>query len=163
MFANIPLFSDIASLLKKDIRTGLQKSLPDYMIPSDFIAVSHLPVTSNGKVDRKFLAQREERGAVNKQNYQPPGTDVEKKLVEIWKGLLSVERVGIYDNFFELGGHSLLAIRVIAAIRDEWEIELLVKDIFVHPTIDELGKYIAIQSNVYSVEDDLTEFDIVTL
>jgi acyl carrier protein len=162
-FTNIPLFTDIASLLQKEIRVMLQQSLPAYMIPSDFIAVSHLPVTNNGKVDRAFLAQREERGIINKQNYQPPVTEVEKILAIIWKELLSVERIGIHDNFFELGGHSLLAIRVIAAIRDRWEIELLVRDIFEYANIFELAKYVEIQMNVYSLEDDTAEFDIVTL
>ncbi|GEO12157.1 non-ribosomal peptide synthetase, partial [Segetibacter aerophilus] len=162
-FTNIPLFADIASILQKDIRSILQKSLPEYMIPADFVAVSHLPLTSNGKVDRAFLAKREERGVVNKQNYQPPTSAVEVALAEIWKELLGIDRIGIYDNFFELGGHSLLAIRVIAAIREKWEVELLVKDIFEYSTISDLSKYIEIQLNIYTLEDDSAEFEIVTL
>jgi acyl carrier protein len=162
-YTNIPLFSDIAAILQKDIRGTLQQSLPDYMVPADFIAVSHLPVTSNGKVDRAFLAKREDRGIVNKQNYQAPSTDVEIALANIWKDLLGIERIGIYDNFFELGGHSLLAIRVIAAIREKWEVELLVKDIFEYSTISDLSKYIEIQLNIYTLEDDSAEFEIVTL
>jgi len=160
---NIPLFSDIIAILQKDIRAALRRALPDYMIPSDYIAVSHLPLTSNGKIDRKFLAQREERGVANQQNYHPPVTEVEKRLVHIWKNLLGIDRIGIHDNFFELGGHSLLAIRVIAAIREEWDVELLVKDIFEYVTISEMSKYIEIQLNTYTLEDDSAEFEIVTL
>jgi acyl carrier protein len=133
------------------------------MIPSDFIAVDHLPVTSNGKIDRAFLALRQERGVVNKQNYQAPATEVEVMLAALWKELLGIDRIGVYDNFFELGGHSLLAIRVIAAIREKWEVELLVKDIFTYSTISDLGKYIEIQLNTYSLEGDSEEFEIVTL
>jgi acyl carrier protein len=162
-FANTPLFSDISILLQKDIRSLLQQRLPDYMIPSELFALNQLPLTLNGKVDRLFLSQREANGIAKQLNYQQPTTEVEKILVDIWQELLGLERIGISDNFFELGGHSLLVIRLISAIRNRLEIELLAKDIFVYPTIHELAKYVKIHSNIYSLEDDPTEFEIVTL
>ncbi|MBC7874935.1 MAG: AMP-binding protein, partial [Ferruginibacter sp.] len=139
---NIPLFSDISYLLQKDIRDWLNISLPDYMVPSEFIALRQLPLTTNGKVDRLFLSQREDRVFVNTLNYLPPVTDLEKNLAEIWKALLHLERVGMEDDFFDLGGHSLLAMRVISAIRKTLEVELNIKALFVHPTIGMLAKHI---------------------
>ncbi|MBC7875213.1 MAG: AMP-binding protein, partial [Ferruginibacter sp.] len=139
---NIPLFSDISYLLQKDIRDLLNISLPDYMVPSEFTALRQLPLTINGKVDRLFLSQREDRVFVNTLNYLPPVTDLEKGIAEIWKDLLHLERVGIEDDFFDLGGHSLLAMRVISAIRKTLQVELNIKALFVHPTIGLLARHI---------------------
>ncbi|MEO6231489.1 MAG: amino acid adenylation domain-containing protein [Ferruginibacter sp.] len=158
-FTNIPLFNDISLLMQKKLRLALQKSLPDYMVPSDFIALYQLPLTNNGKVDRKFLSQRHDRALSNKFNYQPPETEIEIKLATIWQNLLGVERVGIYDNFFELGGHSLLAMRVISSIRNEFEVELVIKDLFQFTTIRELSKYLEVQLNIYSEDQDSSEYE----
>ena len=160
---NTPLFNEISLQLQKEIKLLLQQRLPDYMIPAEMHALQHLPLTANGKVDRKFLSLREAKGTANHLNFQPAVTDIEKILVSIWQQLLGLDRIGVTDNFFELGGHSLLAIRLISAIRDEWNVELLAKDIFMYPNIYELGKYIKIQSNVYTLEDDATEFETITL
>ncbi len=144
---NIPLFNDVSFSLQSDIRAELHERLPEYMIPSDMIALNHLPLTNNGKIDRKFLSQREDRSIVNKLNYQPPSNDTESKLVKIWQELLNLERVGTDDNFFEIGGHSLLGMRLISAIRREMETELAIKDLFIHPTIARLAEHLIKQSN----------------
>ena len=143
---NIPLFNDISLMLRKDIRGKLQESLPEYMIPSDMIALNQLPLTNNGKVDRKFLSQREDLVVTNKMNYQAPATDTEIMLANIWQELLGLDRIGVHDNFFELGGHSLLGMRVISAIRRKLETELAIKDLFLYPTIAELGVHLDSQS-----------------
>jgi acyl carrier protein len=139
---NIPLFTDISFLIQKEIRELLHRRLPDYMVPSEFIALRQLPLTNNGKVDRLFLSQQEDRVFTNTLNYQPPGTHLEKAIAEIWKDLLHLDRVGIEDNFFDLGGHSLLAMRLIGAIRKKLEVELHIKELFVHPTIGLLAGHI---------------------
>lgn len=162
-FTNIPLFNDISLLIQKDLRTALQKTLPEYMVPSDFIALYQLPLTNNGKVDRKFLSQRQDRDLSNKLNYQAPETDIEIKLATIWQNLLGVERAGINDNFFELGGHSLLAMRVISAIRKEFEVELVIKDLFQFTTIRELSKYLEVQLNIYSEDNDASEYELLNI
>ena len=77
--------------------------------------------------------------------------------------MLAIERIGIYDNFFELGGHSLLAIRVIAAIRERWGLELLVKDIFGYQTIEDLSKFIEVQLGIHQLRDSEGEFEVITL
>ncbi|WP_324672444.1 non-ribosomal peptide synthetase [Hymenobacter sp. GOD-10R] len=139
---NISLFNDISALLQKDIRTLLQRRLPEYMVPAEFIPLGYLPLTSNGKVDRRFLTQREDRGVINKFNYQAPRNELEQKLATIWQELLVLDKIGIYDNFFELGGHSLLATRVVSAVRKQLAVELVIKDLFVHPTIADLSEYL---------------------
>ncbi len=144
---NIPLFADISLLLQKDIRALLKQRLPEYMIPSEMVALAHLPLNTNGKTDRRFLSEREDVAIVNKLSYQPPQTELETKLAPIWQDLLRIERVGIQDNFFELGGHSLLVMRLISAVRRELDVELAIKDLFVYSTIAKLSGYLkALQS-----------------
>lgn len=142
---NIPLFPDICEVLEKDIRVQLQQRLPEYMVPSAFVALQVLPLTSNGKVDRRFLTEWEFIQRKRLLNYQAPVTATEQQLADIWQHLLGLERIGTLDNFFELGGHSLLATRVVSAIRKEMEAELTVKDFFLHPTIASLAGYLQLQ------------------
>ena len=144
---NIPLFTDISLLLQKDIRTLLKQRLPEYMIPSELIALARMPLNTNGKTDRKFLSEREDVAIENKLNYKPPQTKLETRLAAIWQELLRRERIGIQDNFFELGGHSLLVMRLISAVRRELSVELAIKDLFIYPTIAKLAVYVeALQS-----------------
>ncbi|WP_212004575.1 non-ribosomal peptide synthetase [Chitinophaga sp. HK235] len=140
--SNIPLYADITESLAQDIRKNLQQRLPDYMVPADLIALLQLPLTNNGKIDRKFLSTREDMQSKSLINYQEPVTAAERQLVDIWQSVLGIARVGIYDDFFELGGHSLLATRAVSAIRKMMEVELKVKDFFLYPTIARLARYL---------------------
>ncbi|QJB31967.1 non-ribosomal peptide synthase/polyketide synthase [Chitinophaga oryzae] len=139
---NVPLFTDICEALQKNIKQQLLDRLPDYMVPADFVALQKLPLTGNGKVDRKFLAAWEDIQRKRLINYVAPTNATEQHLAGIWQHLLGVERVGIEDNFFELGGHSLLATRVVAAVRKDMDVELTVKDFFIYPTIALLAAYL---------------------
>ncbi|MEO7533118.1 MAG: amino acid adenylation domain-containing protein, partial [Ferruginibacter sp.] len=126
---------------KAAVTSWLHSRLPDYMIPAFWVEMQMLPLTSNGKVNRKALPDFDASGlTINK--YVAPRYKVEKILVEIWEKLLGVERVGIYDNFFELGGHSLLAMRLVAATRKELAVELAIKDLFINPTIAALAEHL---------------------
>ncbi len=144
-YTNIPLFDSIGKLLQKDIRALLHERLPEYMVPSELIAIGKLPLTNNGKIDRLFLSQREEKDSVNKHTYVAPTTELEEQLAVIWQDLLGIEKIGIRDNFFELGGHSLLAMRVISATRRQLQAELAIKDIFINPTIASLAGHLQVQ------------------
>ena len=126
--------------LSKDIKKILSNSLPDYMIPSLIKVIDKIPLTSNGKVDKKKLPdiKVERENAVKV--YIPPKNDKEEKLIAIWQDILKVEKIGIKDNFFELGGHSLLVTQLIARVRDILDFELPVKTIFEKPTVEELAK-----------------------
>ncbi|KAG0211800.1 hypothetical protein BGX28_007390 [Mortierella sp. GBA30] len=102
----------LAYTLREYIATGL----PDYMVPAAFVRLDELPVTPNGKVDRRALPEPDTKSFVI-QDYEAPQGDVETELAAIWVQLLKIERVGRYDNFFTLGGHSLLAVRMIESLR----------------------------------------------
>nr|HMS64746.1 non-ribosomal peptide synthetase [Ignavibacteria bacterium] len=147
---------------KTDIVNYLRTKIPGYMIPSFWVELENLPLTQSGKINRKALPDPE-TGRTEGTEYVEPGNDTEKKLAEIWKELLKIDRVGIYDNFFELGGHSLLAMRVITAVQKEFEIELVVKDLFNFTNISDLGKYIEIQTKEFTEEKDSAEYEQFTI
>ncbi|MDX1952415.1 MAG: amino acid adenylation domain-containing protein [Verrucomicrobiota bacterium] len=125
-----------------EIKTTLQKCLPEYMVPNVIVALPKLPLTPNGKVDRKALPAPESTGS--RRAYSAPQTEQEQKLARIWADVLKLERVGMNENFFELGGHSLLAIQVISRVRDQFQVEISLRNFFDRPTLEamalELGK-----------------------
>ncbi|HEX2196833.1 MAG TPA: amino acid adenylation domain-containing protein, partial [Actinomycetota bacterium] len=96
------------------LRAHLGTTLPDFMIPSAFVALAELPLLPNGKIDRDALPSPEAARPDLATKFEPPRTDTEKKLVEIWKSVLRLDKVGIFDNFFELGGDSILIIQIVA-------------------------------------------------
>lgn len=112
------------------LRTQLQSMLPDYMVPSSFTFLASMPLNAADKIDRKALPSPD--GHLMEDDYVPANTDSEQMLVVIWANLLKLDtdKTGVTANFFELGGHSLLAIKLIVDIRDKFDVELTVKDIF---------------------------------
>lgn len=127
-----------ASVLAEELRAGLRKSLPEYMVPSAFVLLEKLPQTPNGKVDRKALPPPE--GLTEREvEYVAPRTPVEETLCAVFARVLGTDRVGIHDNFFALGGHSLLAIQVASRIASALDVELSVEDVFRGPTVAELA------------------------
>ncbi|WP_160718118.1 non-ribosomal peptide synthetase, partial [Chitinophaga solisilvae] len=116
------------------IVSWLSARLPDYMVPNLWMSLEELPLTANGKINKKALPDPG-MGAVSLAAYAAPRNEQEAALARIWQQLLEIERVGIYDEFFKLGGHSLLAMRLVAAIRKELSAEMTVKDVFLHRTI----------------------------
>ena len=122
------------------LREFLKETLPEYMMPSAFVFLDALPLTSNGKVDRKALPEPDQSNLELEESYVAPRTPVEEVLTEIWAQVLRVEQVGIHDNFFELGGHSLRAIQVIARVRKGFQVELPVRQLFETPTVAGLAE-----------------------
>jgi amino acid adenylation domain-containing protein len=104
------------------LRVHLKKSLPDYMEPSAFVTLAALPLTPNGKVDRTALPAPEGRPEIAA--YAGPRTPIEEALVGIWCEVLRLDRVGVHDNFFDLGGNSLLTIRLVARVREAFDVDL---------------------------------------
>jgi amino acid adenylation domain-containing protein len=119
------------------LRDRLRQSLPEYMVPSAFVALDALPLTANGKLDRKALPAPE-GDAYGQRSYEAPLGEVEAALAEIWAEVLGVERVGRWDHFFELGGHSLLAIRLIGRMRRAG-LHTDVRALFTTPVLAELA------------------------
>jgi acyl carrier protein len=124
-----------------DLRYFLKSKLPDYMLPSAFFVLKALPLTLNGKVDRRALplsAVRTEAAEIT----IAPRTSIEAALAEIWIKLLGLEEVGVHDNFFQLGGHSLLATQLILRVRNSFQVEVPLRTLFETPTIAGLAQYI---------------------
>jgi amino acid adenylation domain-containing protein len=122
-----------------ELRQHLLKKLPDYMVPAAFVGLAALPLTVNGKVDRKALPAPTENRLASGVEFEAPRMPTEAALAKIWCELLGVERVGIHDNFFVLGGHSLLAMRMAFRIQDLLNVELPANAVLEFPTIAELG------------------------
>jgi amino acid adenylation domain-containing protein len=118
-----------------ELRSFLKSKLPDYMIPSTFVFLDALPLTSNGKLDRRALPAPDHHSSELKETFVAPRTPTEKTIAEIWAQTLRQELVGIHYNFFDLGGHSLLATRVISRVRQAFGIELPLRALFENPTV----------------------------
>ena len=124
------------------LRTFLGASLPDYMIPSYFVVLETLPLTSSGKINRKALPKPDSSTLSTGTTYVAPRNTIEEELVKIWQTVLNQEKIGINDNFFSLGGHSLRATRMVALIQQMLSVEIKLREIFTHSTIAELGQII---------------------
>ncbi|MEY9927498.1 amino acid adenylation domain-containing protein/non-ribosomal peptide synthase protein (TIGR01720 family) [Catenulispora sp. GP43] len=121
-----------------ELRAHLEADLPDYMVPAAFVAVPQLPLTANGKVDRRRLPAPDWAAGSGDTAYRAPGTETETVLAAIWADLLGVDRVGADDNFFMLGGDSILSIQVVSRARSAG-LALSPRDLFRHPTIAALA------------------------
>jgi thioesterase domain-containing protein/acyl carrier protein len=120
------------------LRGHLQDRLPEYMVPSAFVALDALPLTPNGKIDRVALPAPEGRGAAGA--YLAPRTAMEEVLAAIWAEVLKIDRVGVHDNFFALGGHSLVAIQLIIRVRAALGIDVPLRTLFESaPTVAEMA------------------------
>lgn len=144
-----------------ELKAHLLKSLPEYMVPSYFVRLDKLPLSPNGKVDRKALPEPDSE--INKgTEYVAPSNEIEEKLAFIWSEVLSVDKVGVNDNFFELGGHSLKATILISKINKEFEIELPLMELFNSQTISEVANIIRGYKKKFSELDDILK-DIESL
>jgi amino acid adenylation domain-containing protein len=121
-----------------ELREALASRLPHYMIPSRFVVLEEMPLTDNGKINRRALPNCAHYD-VSGGGYTAPRTAVEQGLSDIWRELLGVERVGASDNFFEMGGHSLLATRLLSHVRDRFAVELSLRVVFESPTVETLA------------------------
>jgi amino acid adenylation domain-containing protein len=132
-----------AEVSTSELRRHLSAHLPEYMIPAVFVPLAELPLTANGKLDRKALPAPDGSRPVLEREFVAPRSETEKLLAEIWSEVLGVSQVGIHDNFFELGGHSLLATTVISRIRASFSVELPLRYLFEARTIARLALAIA--------------------
>lgn len=125
-----------------ELRRFLAARLPGYMIPAQFQRLESLPLTANGKTDRKALRQLKTAQTETETAYTPPENEIEEILAGIWSEVLQAEKIGRDDNFLELGGHSLAAIRIMTRANDAFDLELPLNKIFEMPTIASLAEYI---------------------
>ena len=127
-------------LILNELRYFLKQKLPQYMIPSAFVSLNSLPLTPNGKIDRCALRNIEIQPQIAATNV-PPQTRAEKLIAAIWQELLHLENVSIYDNFFDMGGHSLLMIQVCNRLKEIFNQDISIVNLFKYPTINDLAKY----------------------
>ena len=124
-----------------DLKRALATRLPEYMVPAQFVFLDAMPLTTNGKVDRKALPAPSDDTAAPASGVAPR-TKTEQKLAAIWAELLGHDRFGVEDNFFELGGHSLQAIKIVSKIREAFEVSLSPQALFDEPTIGGLARLV---------------------
>jgi amino acid adenylation domain-containing protein/FkbH-like protein len=117
------------------LRAQVEEHLPGYMMPTAFVMLEQMPLTPNGKVDRRTLLERDLSRSSSDRNYVAPRTVTEEILAEAMSHLLKAERVGAHDNFFELGGHSLLAMQLMSRVRESFGVELALRKLFESPTV----------------------------
>ena len=131
--AYIKTCSEINSM---EIRTQLRRKLPEYMVPPYIIKVGHLPVNKNGKIDKLALPEPQ---ITSSKEYISPRTDIEKRIVEIIKEILGVQKVGINDDFMQLGGHSLKAIRLTCFLNKEFGCNISTRDVLENGAVENLA------------------------
>ena len=126
----------------ESLRSLLSQRLPDYMVPSAFVPMDAIPLTPNQKVDRNALPLPDNLRPGLEQQYEAPRSPIEAAVAEIWSELLGVDRVGVQDRFFDLGGHSLMATQVLSRVRQQFEVELPLRQLFEQPTVANLARMI---------------------
>ncbi len=137
---------------RKALQKALHEKLPEYMIPQLWVELDSIPMTNNGKIDKKALLDPEME-ILSGEEYVAPRNETEFSLVSIWQTLLGIEKIGVLDSFFELGGHSLLVTRLVSLIRENLNVEIAIKDVFEYNTIEELASYIEF---IQLKHDDIT-------
>jgi amino acid adenylation domain-containing protein len=137
------------------LREELKEKLPSYMVPAAIIVLPAIPLTTNGKIDRKALPAPDMSLATRAEEFVAPRSDAEQTLAQIWAEVLRLERVGIHDKFFEIGGHSLKATQVVSRIREVFDVELPLRRIFEQPTVAELASTVtdAILEQIHELTD----------
>ena len=123
----------------ESLKEALKDRLPDYMVPGAFVELKKLPLTANGKIDRKQLPEPEERAS---HAYRAPATSTEELVAQIWAEVLKVDRLSTDENFFDLGGHSLLATQVISRIRRVLGVDLPLRTMFDAPTVSRIAQQV---------------------
>jgi thioesterase domain-containing protein/acyl carrier protein len=130
-----------AGLRISEVREHMLGKLPEYMVPGAYMELEKLPLTHNGKIDRKALPRPD--GGTREEEYVGPRDATEETLCRLWQEVLRRERVGIHDNFFSMGGHSLLAVQLISRIKQAFAVEIHLSALFAGPTVARMAKHIA--------------------
>ncbi|MGK5520022.1 amino acid adenylation domain-containing protein [Micromonospora sp. URMC 107] len=138
-----------------ELRAHLGERLPDYMVPAQWMVLDALPLTTSKKVDRRALPAPTPVRADPGRAYEAPRTPLEETVAGIWAAVLEVDRVGVHDDFFDLGGHSLLATRVLAHLRQSFDIDLPLRLLFERTTVADLADAVhtAIENEIARLSD----------
>src|SRR5262249_17304648 len=129
---------------ESDMRYLARQTLPKYMVRAAFVPLDALPLTANGKLDRRSLPPPEKPEPSRQETFVPPRTAVEERLAKLWSAVLDIDHLGVHDNFFDLGGHSLLATQLVSRIYTAFGLNLPLRRFFEIPTIAGLAEEIEI-------------------
>ena len=130
-----------------ELRLFVQSLLPDYMVPSIYVFLDSLPLTTNGKVDRKALPKPDTTRPNLEETFVAPTGAVESALAEIWAQVLGLERVGVHDNFFDLGGHSLLLMQLHGKLKEKFQTDISLVELFEYSTVYAQAKRLSKQES----------------
>jgi amino acid adenylation domain-containing protein len=144
-----------------DLRSFVKERLPEYMVPAAFVVLDAMPLTPNGKVDRRALPAPVWGRSDDEEGFVEPRNEIEEALAELWKEVLNVPRVGAFDSFFEVGGHSLLATQLVSRIQQMFEIDLKLRTLFEAPTLAELS--LVVEELMIAKVDSLSEEELAQL
>ena len=126
----------------EELRGFLQERLPEYMMPAAIVPLERMPLTPNGKVDRRALPAPESAAAAPGREYVAPRNELERQLVQVWEEVLGVRPVGVTDNFFELGGYSLLALRLMARVNQQFGCEISLQNLLRTETVEAMAEFV---------------------
>ena len=138
LVAYCTMVPDVEAADAEALRRHLSAGLPDYMVPAAYVRLTAMPLTANGKLDRKALPAPED-GAYAARGYEAPVGEAEAQLARIWADVLGIARVGRHDNFFELGGHSLLALQLVARVAKAFGVPIPIAMLFEAPTVQDFA------------------------
>ncbi|BDA68746.1 non-ribosomal peptide synthetase [Calothrix sp. PCC 7716] len=130
------------TLTTSNLRNFLKEQLPEYMLPSVFVQLKALPLTTNGKIDRRALPVPDGARPELEEVYVAPRSKMERAIAKVWQEVLRLEKVGVNDNFFDLGGHSLLMVQVNSKLKDVMNCNISIVEMFQNPTINSLAQYL---------------------
>ena len=147
-------------LVSADLRNGMRSTLPDYMIPNVVVQLDRLPLTANGKIDRKVLPAPERSGATEVGRVQPRN-ETEQRLASIFADTVGAEVVGVNESFFDLGGHSLLGVKLMARIEREFGKRLPLASLFSAPTVGDLAPHLMTPSHADVAWSALVPINVV--
>jgi amino acid adenylation domain-containing protein len=138
------------------LKTALRERLPDYLIPGEIVVIEHIPLTPNGKVDRKALPIPAKGG--RPEQYIAPSSSLETELAEIWASVLGLERVGIEDNFFDIGGTSILGMQCVSRIQKRYSSNFRAVMLYQYPTVRALAQYLSSEIELVKVNISPPQF-----
>ena len=140
-----------------ELRTYAGEYLPDYMIPSVFVSLESMPLTPNGKIDRRALRIFQHSRPRSDRPFQKARNSVESQLISIWRDVLGIDQLDIHDNFFELGGHSLAASRIVSRVIQTFQLDLPLKALFESPTVAEMAALITLNRARSAQDKEIAE------
>jgi acyl carrier protein len=130
-----------------ELRLFLKEKLPGHTIPAFFVMLEEMPLTPNGKIDRRALKSRKIERPDLQADFVTPRTQLERTIAATWQEVLKLESVGVHDNFFDLGGHSLLIVQLHGKLKETLDPAITIIDLFGHPTIASLSEYLSLKQS----------------